>query len=147
HPQSVIHSMVSFIDGSTKAQISPPDMRLAIQYALFYPNRPLNTYLPALEWDKITQLTFKQIPIDKFPCFNLAIKAGKMGGTYPAALAAADEVAVGLFLSGRIGFLDIPKIIEYALIQHKTKSHNPSLDDILAADVEARKYAQEWSPE
>ena len=143
HPQSIIHSMVTFIDGSTKAQLSPPDMRLPIQYALFYPDRPSSTYLPAFEWDKMPELTFKKAAPNKFPCLNLAIEAGKRGGTYPTALAAADEIAVELFLSGQISFLDIPRIIEDTLNHHSEISNSPSLEDILTADAEARKYAKE----
>ncbi len=142
HPQSIIHSMVEFADGSTKAQLSFPDMRLPIQHALFYPARLSNTQLPFIDWANILELTFEPVKFKQFPCLELALEAGKKGGTYPAVLSAADEVAVELFLSGKISFLDISRIIEYALNHHaKTGS---TIEDILAADLEARKYAREW---
>ena len=146
HPQSIVHSMVSFVDGSTKAQLSPPDMRLPIQYALFYPNRPSSAYLPKFNWNDMPELTFKKIEFNEFPCLNLAIEADKRGGTYPAVLAAADEVAVELFLAGQIGFLDIPRVIEDTLSHHSEISDSPSLEDILNIDAEARQYALEWQP-
>ena len=142
HPQSIVHSMVEFTDGSTKAQLSYPDMRLPIQYALFYPERSPNPDLPLIDWATLSQLTFEPVTKNKFPCLQLAIEAGKKGGTYPAVLSAADEVAVELFLSGKINFLHIAKIIEYALKHHTTTG--TSIDDILAADAEARTYAREW---
>jgi len=101
HPQSIVHSMVEFIDGSVKAQLSYPDMRLPIQYALSYPERLPNSQLPRINWNTLNKLTFEQPDFDAFPCLKLAIEAGKNGGTYPAVLCAADEVAVELFLSAR----------------------------------------------
>jgi 1-deoxy-D-xylulose-5-phosphate reductoisomerase len=138
HPQSIVHSMVEFIDGSVKAQLSRPDMRLPIQYALSYPDRLPNPHLPRLDWDEFADLTFTQPDLDAFPCLGLAIEAGRKGGTYPAVLCAADEVAVELFLSGRIGFVDIPALIERTLAQHQAVAH-PSLEEVLAADVWARE--------
>jgi 1-deoxy-D-xylulose-5-phosphate reductoisomerase len=138
HPQSIIHSMVEFVDGSVKAQLSCPDMRLPIQYALTYPDRLNNAGLPRLNWDSFADLTFEPPDTDRFPCLRLAVEAGGAGGTQPAALAAADEVAVELFLAGRIGFPDIPRLIAGALEQHSLKSH-PSLDEIIAADKWARE--------
>ncbi len=132
HPQSIIHSMVEFADGSVKAQLSCPDMRLPIQYALTYPERLDNTRLPRLDWKHFADLTFEQPDTDRFPCLRLAINAGRQGGTYPGVLCAADEVAVGLFLAGSIGFADIPRLIERTLEKHTHISH-PSLDDIMAA--------------
>jgi len=117
-------------------------MRLPIQYALFYPERSPNPDLPLIDWATLSQLTFEPVTKNKFPCLQLAIEAGKKGGTYPAVLSAADEVAVELFLSGKINFLHIAKIIEYALKHHTTTG--TSIDDILAADAEARTYAREW---
>ena len=138
HPQSIVHSMVEYIDGSIKAQLSYPDMRLPIQYALSYPERQPNPQLPRLDWSSIDSLTFEQPDLDTFPCLKLAIEAGKRGGTYPAVLCAADEVAVDLFLSQRIRFVDIARLIEQVLEAHKAKGH-PGLDEIIAADNWARQ--------
>ena len=132
-PQSIIHSMVEFADGSVKAQLSYPDMRLPIQYALSYPDRLENKELPRLDWDKINSLTFEPPDADKFPCLGLAIGAGKDGGTAPAVLCAADEAAVDLFLAGRLKFTDIPRLVAQALEQHKNINH-PSIEEIMAAD-------------
>jgi 1-deoxy-D-xylulose-5-phosphate reductoisomerase len=140
HPQSVVHSMVEFTDGSLKAQLSWPDMRLPIQYALSYPLRWSNSELPRLDWDKIKSLNFEPVDYDKFPCLKLALDAGKSGGTYPAVLCAADEVAVELFLSHRIGFTDIAKVVQKTLEQHRNIPQ-PSLEEILAADAWARECA------
>jgi 1-deoxy-D-xylulose-5-phosphate reductoisomerase len=140
HPQSIVHSMVEFADGSLKAQLSWPDMRLAIQYAFSYPRRWPNPELPRLDWNKITSLTFEPVDYDRFPCLRLAVEAGKSGGTYPAVLCAADEVAIDLFLSHRICFTDIAEIVQETLEQHRNIS-TPSLEDILAADNWARECA------
>ncbi len=140
HSQSIIHSMVEFIDGSFKAQLSVPDMRFPIQYALSYPERWSNHELPRLDWSKLSSLTFAAADYEKFPCLGLARDAGSKGGTYPAVLCAADEVAVQLFLEHRIGFLDIPRIVNAALESHDGTQH-PTLDDILAADAWARDAA------
>jgi len=144
HPQSIIHSMVEFIDGSLKAQLSWPDMRLPIQYTLSYPRRWPNPELPRLDWNKVNSLNFEPVVYDKFPCLKLAVDAGKSGGSYPAVLCAADDVAVELFLSHKIGFTDIAKIVQKTLEQHRNISQ-PSLDEILAADAWARKYAKRLS--
>ena len=138
HPQSIIHSMVEFIDGSIKAQLSCPDMRLPIQYALSYPERVANPRLPRLDLDKIRSLTFEQPDFDTFPCLKLAIEAGRKGGTYPAVLCAADEIAVELFLSKRIRFVDIAHYIEQVMAQHRSLTE-PVLEEIMAADAWARK--------
>jgi 1-deoxy-D-xylulose-5-phosphate reductoisomerase len=138
HPQSIIHSMVEFIDGSVKAQLSYPDMRLPIQYALSYPERLANPRLPRLDWSNLGSLTFDQPDPDKFPCLRLAIEAGKEGGTCPAVLGAADEVAVELFLSERIRFVDMAHIVERVLEQHQKVAH-PSLEEIIVADAWARE--------
>ncbi len=137
HPQSIIHSMVEFVDGSIKAQLSPPDMRLPIQYALFYPER-LPNQLPHLDFSETSSLTFETPDREKFPCLGLALEAGRKGGTYPAVLSAADEVAVSLFLEERIGFMDIPKLVAEALEAHQNIT-NPSLEDLLTADAWARE--------
>jgi len=138
HPQSIIHSMVEFIDGSVKAQLSYPDMRLPIQYALSYPDRIANSRLPQLDWSNISELSFEQPDPDKFPCLRLAVEAGKNGGTFPAVLCAADEVAVELFLSQRIRLVDIAHIIKWVLEQHTAIAH-PDLEEIMAADAWARE--------
>ncbi len=138
HPQSIVHSMVEFIDGSIKAQLSYPDMRLPIQYALSYPERLANPQLPKIDWSRIKNLTFEQPDFDTFPCLSLAIEAGKKGGTYPAVLCAADEVAVELFLSQRIKFVDIANLVEQTLEQHQAITH-PTLDEIMMADTWARQ--------
>ena len=138
HPQSIIHSMVEFVDGSTKAQLSYPDMRLPIQYALSYPERLPNPQLPRLDWSHIKDLTFEQPDFDTFPCLKLAIEAGRKGQTYPAVLCAADEVAVELFLSQRIKFADIARLVEQTLAEHEAKTH-PTLEEIITADAWARE--------
>ena len=138
HPQSIVHSMVEFVDGSIKAQLSYPDMRLPIQYALSYPERLANPQLPRLDWSRINSLTFEQPDFDTFPCLKLAIVVGNKGGTYPAVLCAADEVAVELFLSQRIKFIDIAKLVEQALEEHQVVAQ-PTLEEILAADAWARE--------
>jgi len=142
HPQSIVHSMVEFADGSIKAQLSYPDMRLPIQYALSYPERLPNPHLPRLNWSTINKLTFEQPDFDTFPCLKLAIEAGKKGGTYPTVLCAADEIAVELFLSQRIKFTDIACLVEQALEQHQNITH-PTLEEIMAADTWARQKIQE----
>ena len=138
HPQSMVHSMVEFIDGSIKAQLSYPDMRLPIQYALSYPERLPNPRLPRVNWSNINNLTFEQPDFDLFPCLRLAIEAGKKGGTCPAVLCAADEVAVELFLSQRIKFVDIADYIQRTLEQHQT-INQPGIEEIIAADTWARE--------
>ena len=140
HPQSIVHSMVEFADGSVKAQLGPADMRLPIQYALSYPNRWANPTLPRLDPIKSHTLTFEPLDMDRYPCFKLALEAGRKGGTYPAVLAASDEVAVSMFLSGQIGFQEIPAIVEGALSAHMPR-YQPSLEDILDADAWGREYA------
>jgi 1-deoxy-D-xylulose-5-phosphate reductoisomerase len=144
HPQSIIHSMVEFDDGSVKAQLSYPDMRLPIQYALTFPDRLANKTLPVLDFKKVRSLTFEPPDVKKFPCLRLAIEAIKAGGTYPAALCAADEAAVELFLAERIKFTDIPALIEETLMQHKNVRH-PNLNTIIAAGAKSRELAFELS--
>ena len=142
HPQSIIHSMVEFVDGVVKAQLSYPDMRLPIQYALSYPERLPNPQLPRLNWGVINNLTFEQPDFDTFPCLKLAIEAGRKGGTYPAVLCAADEVAVDLFLSQRIKFTNIAHLVEQSLEQHQVIAR-PTLEEIMAADAWARQKVLE----
>jgi len=142
HPQSIIHSMVEFADGSVKAQMGMPDMRLPIQYALTYPERLENPTLPHLDWDNIKELNFEPPDFDSFPCLKLAIEAGKKGGTYPAVLCAADEAAVELFLSKRIKFTDISRLVGQALAEHKATTH-PTLEEILAIDSQTRERVKQ----
>ena len=142
HPESIVHSMVEFVDGSVKAQLSYPDMRLPIQYALSFPERLPGHFVPQMDFAKTHNLTFEQPDWEVFPCPRLAVEAAKHGGTYPTALCAADEVAVGLFLADRIGFLDIPRIIEATLARHQNRS-GPTIEDIEDADTVARAEAME----
>jgi 1-deoxy-D-xylulose-5-phosphate reductoisomerase len=144
HPQSIVHSMVEFADGSVKAQLGRPDMRLPIQYALTFPDRSFNETLPRLDWSSFSDLTFGLPDIGKFPCLGLAIDAGRLGGTVPAVLSSADDAAVELFLDGRIGFADIPRLIGRTLDKHSSLS-DPSFDDILAAGEWARQAVLEMA--
>jgi 1-deoxy-D-xylulose-5-phosphate reductoisomerase len=141
HPQSIIHSMVEFADGSVKAQLASPDMRLPIQYALSYPERLPNNSLPHISWGTLRELTFEQPDTERFPCLRLAMEAGKTGGTMPTVLCAADEVAVELFIKGKIGFTDIPRIVEACMEKHKSVPAK-SLEVILETDTWARNLAQ-----
>ena len=138
HPQSIIHSMVELMDGTYKAQLSYPDMRFPIQYALSYPGRLENPVLPKLDWVKIGALKFEKVNYEQFPCLKLAIEAGKQGGTYPAVLCGADEVSVDLFLNNRIRFSQIPQLIEKVMQKHQNIKH-PELEEVLAADCWARQ--------
>ena len=142
HPQSTIHSMVEFDDGSVKAQMGPPSMRLPIQYALFYPQRFANAEIPRLDIGVPWSLDFEPLEPERFPCFDLAVSAGQMGGTAPTVLSAADEVAVAAFLQGKIGFTGIYRLVEQVLAEHDVQSH-PDLDAITAADQWASARASE----
>jgi len=139
HPQSIVHSMVRFVDGSVLAQMGLPDMRLPIQYALLYPER-LDTGLPRLDPLEVGALTFESPDLEKFPSLRLAYQAAAAGGTMPAVFNAVDEVAVGLFLEHRIGFLDITGLIEHVMSSHEPK-RGPNLADVLEADSWARQEA------
>ncbi|MBU4362528.1 1-deoxy-D-xylulose-5-phosphate reductoisomerase [bacterium] len=139
HPQSYVHSMVQFIDGTILAQISEHDMKIPIQYALFYPNRTINNF-SRLELTKIGQLTFKKPNFNKFPCIKLAYQALEIGGTMPAVLNGANEIAVNAFLNSQISFSAIPLIIQNIMKEHKPK-YNPNISDILDADYWARERA------
>jgi 1-deoxy-D-xylulose-5-phosphate reductoisomerase len=141
HPQSIIHSMVSFRDGTVLAQLGLPDMKGPIAYALSYPERlPLNLPLP--HFPSIGALTFDAPDIKKFPCLGFAFDAIKTGHTLPAVLNAANEIAVAGFLGRRIGFHQIPTVIRKTMDQHQLVNY-PSLSDILDADEWGRRYAQE----
>ena len=139
HPQSIVHSMVEFIDGSIIAQMSTPDMCLPIQYALTYPHRMKNDRVQT-NFPAIGTLTFEQPDVERFPALQLARRAGEVGGTLPAVLNAANEVAVDLFVNRRIGFPDITTTVARVMAVHRTVDH-PSLDQILAADTWARQEA------
>ena len=131
HPQSIVHSMVEFVDGSVLAQLSVPDMRGAIAYALTWPERLPDAVAP-LDLARLGSLTFGQPDVQAFPCLGLAFTALERGGTIPAVLNAANEVAVDAFLSGRIGFTDIPAIIRQTMARHERRDAT-SLDAVTAA--------------
>jgi 1-deoxy-D-xylulose-5-phosphate reductoisomerase len=139
HPQSVVHSMVEFNDGSILAQMGLTDMRIAIQYALTYPER-WNSPLPSLDIYKLPKLEFSEPDTDKFPCLLLAYNALRAGGTAPAVLNAANEVAVEAFLNNEIAFQEIPVIIEYVLGAHQPQAAT-DLETVLKADTWAREEA------
>ena len=140
HPQSVIHSMVEFVDGSVKAHMSPPDMRLPIQYALFYPDRVGNESISRFDPVATGSLTFEALNPERYPCFQLALGVAKRGGTWPAALSGADEMAVELFLAGRIAFPDIATVVGEAVAGHDSVI-KPSTADLLAAAAWGRERA------
>jgi 1-deoxy-D-xylulose-5-phosphate reductoisomerase len=139
HPQSVIHSMVEFEDGSTIAQMGAPDMRIPIQYALQNYNRTPNKW-NRLDLREIKQLTFQPVDDERFPCLGLAYMAGKRGGSLPAVMSAADQAAVDLFLSGKIKFIDIPGIIESVMKKHEI-INDPSIEELIEADSWAKNEA------
>ena len=135
HPQSIVHSMVEFIDGNVKAQLAPPDMRLVIAYVL---NEPERAALPApvLDWDHL-ELSFERPDPARYPCLGYAYQALEAGGTMPAVLNAANEVAVERFLAGEIGFMEVSETVRAAMEAHRVVA-DPGVDDILAADTWAR---------
>ncbi|GAC1309315.1 MAG: 1-deoxy-D-xylulose-5-phosphate reductoisomerase [Ktedonobacteraceae bacterium] len=145
HPESIIHSMVEFIDGSLKMQASLPSMHLPILDALSYPDR-LNTastgLVRELNWADVSRLNFETLDTVRFPCFRLALEAAKRGGTYPCVLVGADEEAVALFLEGKIGLSAIAELIEAVLERHHSVEQ-PDLATILGASAWARQTAQE----
>lgn len=138
HPQSLIHSMVEFVDGSVKAQISQPDMRLPIQYSMFYPQRMSNGSIRRFDPVGVGELTFERLDSRRYPCFELALEVAKRGGTWPACLSGADEAAVAAFLGGRIRFTDIPVVIERAL-----DDFTPVLDPTVEEIVDASRWGKE----
>ena len=140
HPQSIVHSMVEFRDGATIAQLSLPDMRLPIAYALEYPNRSTVGF-GAIDWTKLSRLDFEQPDRDTFRCLNLAYAAGRIGGTAPAWLSAANEVAVEAFLAGVVQWSQIASIIE-STMQHHDGLIATEVEDILEADAVARQWAR-----
>ena len=138
HRQSIVHSMVEFCDNAVLAQLGAPDMKLPIQYAITYPQR-CEMHGNELDLLSCGNLTFEKPDADTFRCLALAYKAGKIGHTMPCVLNGANEMAVGLFLSGEIGFLDIAEIVSSAMDAHEI-IQNPTLDDILSCDKWARKF-------
>ena len=140
HPQSIVHSMVEFTDGSTLAQLSYSNMCFPIQYAVTWPDRVPNT-LPPLDFSKLSKLEFFTPRYDDFPALNLARRAGEKGGTLPAVMNAANEIAVAAFLERRVRFPDIWHVVEEVMNRHTAIAH-PDLDAILEADLWARNEAQ-----
>ena len=139
HPQSVIHSMVEYRDGSVLAQLGTPDMKIPISYALSYP-RHLETGVSSLRLDEIGKLTFAKPDINKFKCLNLALKAAEKGGSMPAVLNGANEIAVASFLEGKIGFLDIPDLIEKVMGAHRPYPID-NIETVMEVDTWARDTA------
>lgn len=142
HPQSIVHSMIEFCDGSIIAQLAAPDMRLPIQYALTYPRRLPSPVKPLDFWE-INSLTFEKPDAETFLGLKFAYEAGKAGGTLPCTFNAANEVAVNAFLRGRIKFLQIYDVIEDAMLRRSVKQ-NPTLEDFLAEDTATRTLAAEF---
>jgi 1-deoxy-D-xylulose-5-phosphate reductoisomerase len=144
HPQSTIHSMVEFVDGSILAQLGPTDMRMPIQYALTYPERVASNSQVglALDWTRLKRLDFEKASTRRFPCLRLAREAMKRGGAFPCALNAADEIAVAAFLERKLPFLGIPEVIERVLAR-TPRVRFEKMDDVLTADAEARRMARE----
>ena len=140
HPQSTIHSMVEFEDGSIKAQLGPPDMRLPIQYSLFYPKHLSNDMITKLDTGVAHSLTFEPMQPERYPCFDLAVSAAQRGETFATVLSAADEVAVGAFLQGQIGFTDIYRVVEQVLSEHEPLPGR-NAEELLEADRWAKARA------
>ena len=145
HPQSIVHSMVEFCDGSIIAQLAAPDMRLPIQYALTYPRR-IQSPVKKLNFWEINSLTFEKPDVETFLGLKFAYEAGKEGGTLPCAFNAANEVAVNAFLRGRIKFLQIYDVIYQAMTSYPFEK-NPTLENLLAVDAETRRFSEEFIEE
>jgi 1-deoxy-D-xylulose-5-phosphate reductoisomerase len=143
HPQSVVHSLVEYLDGCIIAQLGTPDMKGPISYALSFPER-LASLGATLDLLALGNLEFMSPDLDKFPCIQLAYQAGKQGGTMPAVLSAANELAVEAFLEGQIRFTQIPKVIEETISLHSVKAGNYTITDILIADHWARETCKEF---
>ena len=142
HPQSIIHSMIEFDDGSVKAQLGIPDMKIPIQYAITYPNHLLLDS-PRIDFLNLADLTFEDIDTKRFPCIRLAYEALDKGGTALAVLNVANDVSVDLFLKEKIGFIDIPKIIESSISSHINIT-NPSMGDVIDAQISTEAYINEY---
>ena len=145
HPQSIIHSMVEFVDGSIKAQLGLPSMKIPIQFALMYPNR-LKNINPEFDFTKNNKLTFEEVDTKKFECIKLAYQAGKIGGTYPTVLNVSNDLAVDMFLKKIIKFTDIPEIINRALDSHINIS-SPNIDDIKNTIIKTEKFIEKFKKE
>jgi len=141
HPQSTVHSMVEFVDGSVLAQLGATDMRMPIQYALTYPERVASNQVD-LDWTKLKRLDFEKVSTRRYACLRLAREAMKKGGAWPCALNAADEVAVAAFLQRQIPFLGIPEVVE-GVLSRTPRVKIEKMEDVLAADAEARRMARE----
>lgn len=141
HPQSTVHSMVEFVDGSILAQLGATDMRMPIQYALTYPERVASNEC-ALDWSTLSRLDFEEVPAGKFPCLELAREALRQGGLLPCALNAADEVAIAAFLERKLPYLGIAQVIE-GVLGRMPKAPLSNIEDLIAADAEARRLAQD----
>ena len=139
HPQSIVHSMVEFTDGSVIAQLGTADMRQPIQYALTCPDR-YESCVPGLDWAAVSRLEFMPPDTERFPCVGLAYRAIRQGGTAPAVLNAADEIAVQLFLDRRVPFTEIPRLIEDALDAYGGSSVGTTFESVMAADAWARRF-------
>ncbi|MCB2225198.1 MAG: 1-deoxy-D-xylulose-5-phosphate reductoisomerase [Desulfarculaceae bacterium] len=143
HPQSVVHSLVEYVDGSFIAQLGQPDMKTPIAFALAYPQRlPLD--LPQLDLTQVASLTFRAPDLERFPALGLALAAGRAGGSAPATLNAANEVAVGLFLEGKLSYGQIAACVQGVLNTHQTRPLN-SVAEVLETDREARAQARAWA--
>ncbi|MGM9928828.1 MAG: 1-deoxy-D-xylulose-5-phosphate reductoisomerase [Bacillus sp. (in: firmicutes)] len=143
HKESIIHSMVQFHDGSVMAQLGTPDMRVPISYALMYPDRLRNESTERLDLARIATLHFQEMSFERFPCLQYAFDAGKLGGTMPTVLNAANEEAVALFLKGNITFLDIERLIYQAMERHHVIKQ-PDLETIQQIDLQTRKSIQSF---
>jgi 1-deoxy-D-xylulose-5-phosphate reductoisomerase len=143
HPQSIIHSLVEFSDGSVKAQLGVPDMKIPIQYALTYPDRAASDF-PRLELALLKHLTFELPDLEKFECLRLAYEVIKLGDTYPVVLNGANEAAVDLFLNERIRFSDIPHLISAALEKH-SGSGSTELENIIEIDKWSRQFVYDYA--
>lgn len=143
HPQSIVHSFVEFVDGSVMAQLSPPDMKLPIQYALTYPERTAGI-APKLDWSKAFQLDFSPPDLERFPALQLGFEVARRGGTCGAVLNAANEVAVERFLSGNLAFCDIPRACRAILDSHHFDP-TPTLTELFRQDAWAREETRQWS--
>jgi len=143
HPQSVVHSMVELTDGSIIAQLGVTDMRLPIQYAFSYPDR-WDAALPSLDLTRAAKLEFLPPPHDRFPSLGLAYRALRAGGTLPVVLNAANEIAVDLYLEGKLGFTAIPRVIEKTMAAHRVEAVS-TLDEVRRADAWARDHARQMA--
>ena len=142
HPEAIVHSLISFVDGSIMAQLGVTDMRLPIQYALTYPQR-WPSPLPDVDFLALKRLTFEKPQIHKFPALGLALEVAGRGDTYPAVLNAADEEAVAAFLKHKLSFCDIFRTVEHVVLRHQGQ-RRPGLQDVLSADLWARSEAKEF---